>query len=573
MPSPLSSDCSLPRRHADFRTLTEAIDYAAGGGRGLNFYSGRGQLLEVLSYADLATQARSLARRMLRSGIAAGDRIALIAETDADFVRAFCACQFAGAIPVPLPLPMPFGGREGYIAHLRGMITAARSSGLLGPDALSSWIAEAAEGLGLRVVGSLAVFDGVAEDGVELPVISEDEVAYLQFSSGSTRFPMGVTVTHRALMANTRAIAVNGLAVRDGDRGVSWLPFYHDMGLVGFLLTPLASQVTIDFLPTREFARRPLTWLSVLAANGGTLSYSPSFGYELCARRAATASTDGLDLSRWRAAGIGGDMIRPHVLAGFAETFAPRGFDARAFVASYGMAEATLAVSFAPLDRGIETSRVDMDVLEEDGNVVPPGAATARSREFVLCGAPLPDHAVELRDPDGAVVPEGRVGRIFVRGPSMMRDYFDQPEETQRVLSADGWLDTGDLGYLAGGALVITGRAKDLIIVNGRNIWPQDLEWTAEQLDALRSGDAAAFSVDDGGDGEAVVLLVQCRLSNAEARTALKAAVAGAVRAEHGVEAEIVLVPPHSLPQTSSGKLSRARARRLYVEGRFADAA
>jgi fatty-acyl-CoA synthase len=266
-------------------------------------------------------------------------------------------------------------------------------------------------------------------------------------------------------------------------------------------------------------------------------------------------------------------MIRPNVLAAFAETFAPRGFDGRAFVASYGMAEATLAVSFAPLGGGIETSRVDMDRLEEDGIAEAPEAGAPRARDFVLCGAPLPDHQVEVREPDGTPLPEGRVGRIYVRGPSLMRDYFDQPEETARVLSADGWLDTGDLGYRIGEMLVITGRAKDLIIVNGRNIWPQDLEWTAEQAEALRSGDAAAFSVDNGGDSEAVIVLIQCRLSDAEARLALKAAISGAVRAEHGVEAEVVLVPPHSLPQTSSGKLSRARARRLYVEGRFSEAA
>nr|WP_209767346.1 fatty acyl-AMP ligase [Azospirillum rugosum] len=570
MSSPTPSTCPLPLRKADFATLTEALDYAADSERGLNFHSGNGQLLEALTYRDLRAQAVSLARRLLAAGFKPGERIALIAETSGDFVRAFFACAYAGIAPVPMPLPMAFGGREGYVSHIRGMLGTARASGLFAPASLVGWVAEAAEGLGLRAVGDLGVLDGFAEQGIDLPAVGDDDVAYLQFSSGSTRFPSGITVTHRSFMANARAIVEHGLRIDTGDRGVSWLPFYHDMGLVGFLLAPLTAQVSVDFLPTHEFARRPLTWLTLISRNRGTLSYSPSFGYELCARRAALSKPEGIDLSSWRGAGIGGDMIRPHVLANFAETFASCGFDRRAFVPSYGMAETTLAVSFAPLDTGAEVDCVDMDVLEDDGRAVAPQAADARARDFVLCGPPLPDHAVEIRDPDGAILGERRLGRLFVRGPSLMSGYFEQPEETARTLSADGWLDTGDLGYRVGEALVITGRAKDLIIVNGRNIWPQDLEWSAERVSGLRSGDVAAFSVDQS-EAERIVVLVHCRTPDPEARETLKAAVAGALRAEHGAEARIVLVPPHSLPQTSSGKLSRSRARQLFLRGTFGE--
>jgi len=568
MPDPTPSNCPLPLRAADFATLTDALDYAARSERGLNFHSGRGDLVEVLPYAALREQARSLARRMLGAGFRPGERIALIAETDGDFVRAFCACACAGLVPVPMPLPLAFGGREGYVAHIRGMLRAARVAAALAPAALVAWVAEAAEGLGLRAIGDLSVFDRAPEDGGPLPQAGPDDVAYLQFSSGSTRFPLGAAVTHRALLANARAIIEHGLRIAAGDRCVSWLPFYHDMGLVGFLLTPLAVQISVDYLPTREFARRPLTWLSLISRNRGTLSFSPSFGYELCARRAATLVPEGLDLSCWRAAGIGGDMIRPHILAGFAEAFAPHGFDRRVFVPSYGMAEATLAVSFAPLDTGVTVDRVDMDRLEDEGTAAEPRGDGARARDFVLCGPPLPGHAAEVRAEDGTVVGERRLGRIFVRGPSLMRGYVNRPEETARVLSPDGWLDTGDLGYRTGGQLVITGRAKDLIIVNGRNIWPQDLEWSAERVDGLRSGDAAAFSIDHG-DAERITVLVHCRTTDPAARAALKAAVAGALRAEHGAEADVHLVPPHSLPQTSSGKLSRSRARQLFLAGAF----
>lgn len=572
MLSPTPSECPLPLRKADFPTLADALDYAAASGRGLNFYSGRGELLEALSYRDLRDQASSLARRMLKAGFAPGERMALVAETDGDFVRAFCACIYAGIIPVPMPLPAAFGGRNGYIAHIRGMLAAAGASGTLAPPSLAAWVAEAAEGAGQRLVGSLGIFDGLQEEGVDLPAPDADGTAYLQFSSGSTRFPLGVAVTHRALMANTRAIAEHGLRIVQGDRGTSWLPFYHDMGLVGFLLTPLCSQVSVDYLPTHEFARRPLTWLSLISRNRGTLSYSPSFGYELCARRASGSVPEGLDLSSWRAAGIGGDMIRPHILARFSETFAPCGFDRRAFVPSYGMAETTLAVSFAPLGTGVELDRVAMRSLEEGGQVEAPAAEEGRVRDFVLCGPPLPEHDAEIRDPDGKPLGDRRLGRIFVRGPSMMSGYFDRPEETARVLSADGWLDTGDLGYRVGRSLVVTGRAKDLIIINGRNIRPQDLEWCAERADGLRSGDAAAFSVDDG-QAERVVVLVHCRATDPASRDALKTAVSGALRAEHGVEAEVVPVPPHSLPQTSSGKLSRSRARQLFLSGAFGEGA
>jgi fatty-acyl-CoA synthase len=376
-------------------------------------------------------------------------------------------------------------------------------------------------------------------------------------------------VTHRALMANVSAIGVHGLKVAPPDRATSWLPLYHDMGLIGFFLSPMACQVSLDLLPTSAFVRRPLLWLDLISKHRSSISYSPTFGYELCARRAETVSLEGLDLSAWRAAGIGGDMIRPGVMAAFAERFAEAGFDASAFVASYGMAEATLALSFAPLNRGLKAERLDVDALEHDQVARKPNGSASRLREFALCGPALPGHELQVRDPDGKALPEHRVGRIFARGPSLMQGYFDQPEETRRVMSADGWLDTGDLGYHSAGEIVITGRAKDLIIVNGRNVWPQDLEWTAEaEAAVLRSGDVAVFSVPSEGE-ETVVALVQCRTSDPEAREKLRADIAGCLRLRHGVETEVVLAPPHSLPKTSSGKLSRSRAKALYQSGAF----
>lgn len=569
-PTP-SLNASLPLRHGDFATLTEALDYAARGETGLNIHSPRGELTDVIPYRVLREEARALAGRMLAAGLKPGDRVAMIADTDAAFIRAFFACQYAGLAPAPMPLPAAFGGKDAYVAHIRRMILSARAVAALGPADLQAWLGEAAEGLDLLLVGGLDEFpeDGLPESA--LPVVRPEDLCYLQFSSGSTRFPLGISVTQKALMANAAAICRDGLKVRVGDRAVSWLPLYHDMGLVGFLLTPLACQLSLDILPTRAFARRPFLWLELISRNGGTLSYSPSFGYDLCTRRAETLSFDGLDLSKWRGAGIGGDMIRPATLKAFAERFAAAGFPATAFVPSYGMAEAVLCLTTAPLDVELKTETVDSALLELENRVAPPRSGS-RAREFALCGVPLPGYVLEVRAPDGSVVAPGAVGRVFAQGPSLMQAYFDQPEETARVLSVDGWLDTGDLGYMTQGQLVVTGRAKDLIIVNGRNIWPQDLEWTAEaEAGNLRSGDVAVFSVDHG-EQEEVVALVQCRIRDEDARTALRDSLAKVIRQRHGLEVSVVLVPPHALPQTSSGKLSRSSAKALYLRGAFASA-
>jgi len=573
--SPTPTEGGLPRRLGDFATLADALDYAARGETGLNFYNGKGELSVALPYHALRADALSLARRLLRAGLVRGDRVAIVAETHADVVAAFFACQYAGLIPALLPLPPAFGGKDAYVEHIRRLVAAARASALFVPRPLVDWLAPFASDARLKAFGTVAELPPEAPDAAAPPLVPSRpaDVAYLQFSSGSTRFPIGVAVRQRELMSNVEGIVRHGLQGRPDDRAVSWLPLYHDMGLVGFLLAPLAAQISVDLLPSQDFARRPHLWLRLLSANRGTLSYSPSFGYELCVRRGRGAATAAgpLDLSAWRVAGIGGDMIRAPVLQRFAETFGADGFRAESFVPSYGMAEATLAVSFAPLGAGVRTDMVDLDRLEREGLAAPPTWRSRRVRPFVLCGPPLPGTELEIGGAAGEALPERRVGRILVRGPGLMRGYDGRPAETAAVLSPDGWLDTGDLGYRLGEEVVVTGRAKDLIIVNGRNVWPQDLEWSVEQsVPALRSGDVAAFSVDEF-ETETVVLLVETRgAPNPRARQALAATVAGTLRARHGLEGRVVLVPPGSLPHTSSGKLSRVLARARYLEGDFA---
>jgi fatty-acyl-CoA synthase len=567
LPGATPTSSGIPPRRGDFLTLTAALDYAAQGETGLNFYSVRGELTRALPYRELRGAALALAATLAGAGLCPGERVGIVADTQPEFVVAFFACQYAGLVPAPLPLPAAFGGRDAYRAHIGRLVAESRAAALLGPPALTDWLAPLVGQAGLRLCSTVADLAQAGHPDGALPAPDPGGVAYLQFSSGSTRFPLGVVVQQAALMANAAAMLAHGLQTRAGDRAISWLPLYHDMGLVGFLLSPMAGQITVDLLATADFARRPLLWLSLIAERRCTVAYSPSFGYDLCVRRVRQAAGLSLDLSCWRVAGIGGDMIRPAVLARFAETFAPQGFDARAFLPSYGMAEATLAITFAPLGRGIETDTVDLDRLERDGVASPP-APGGRARTVVLCGVPIPEHELEIRGADGRALPDRAVGRILARGPSLMRGYDARPAETSAVLSADGWLDTGDIGYRLGGALVVTGRAKDLIIINGRNIWPQDLEWTVEQaVPEIRSGKIAAFSVEEDGR-EVLVLAAEARaLSGQAAGAALAASIGDTLRAQHGLDGRVLLLPINTLPYTSSGKLSRSAARARYLAG------
>ena len=560
----------LDQLAGEFVTLADALDYAADGETGLNFYSIRGELTLALPYRTLRHEALSLARRLLQLGLRQGERVAIVAETHPDFVRVFFACQYAGLVPAPLPMPFVFGGRETYVAHVRRLIGEARAVALFVPEALRGWFSTG-DAAGLRLCSTLAELPAAGADtDIVLPTIGADHTAYLQFSSGSTRFPIGVVVKQRALMVNVSGILRHGLQIAPDDRAVSWLPLYHDMGLVGFLLSPLAGQVTVDLLATQDFVRRPQLWLSLISGNRGTISYSPSFGYELCTRRERAINKAELDLSSWRIAGIGGDMIRPASLSSFARIFAPCGYRPDAFLPSYGMAEATLAITFAPVGQGIETDIVDLDRLEQDGVAMRPASPEARARTLVLCGTSLPGHEIEIRGADGERLGERRVGRIFVRGASLMQGYDRRPEETKAILSPDGWLETGDLGYRLDDTLVLTGRAKDLIIINGRNIWPQDLEWSIERSVAdVRTGDVAAFSIEQDGQ-ETLIVAVEARgVADPVDSERLVRAVGDAVRAGHGLDSLVVLVAPGSLPYTSSGKLSRSAVRQRYLADRL----
>ncbi|HVL79833.1 MAG TPA: fatty acyl-AMP ligase [Sphingomicrobium sp.] len=555
----------LPRRLADFATLGEALDYAARGRRGMNFHDARGNLACAYSFADLREDSLANAQRFIALGLRPGDRLALVAETGAEFAAAFFGAVYSGAWPVPLPLPTSFGGREAYVDQLKVMLSSSDPTLFLYPEELAVFAGDAAAQLGIaaRSWESLPEIEPAA---AELPPADTDEIAYLQYSSGSTRFPHGVAVTHRALLDNLRAHAV-GLEIIDSDRCISWLPWYHDMGLVGCMLSPMANQLSVDYLKTEDFARRPLAWLDMISRNPGTsLSYSPTFGYDICSRRMSsqTRAEDRFDLTRWRIAGNGADMIRPDVMQAFVDAFADAGFEASAFCPSYGLAEATLAVSLMPPGEGIRLELVEESELSGEGSQAQ--ERPRRYRAIVNCGKAVTGMEIEIRGEDGSPLPDRSIGRVFVRGTSVMAGYF-RDEEATRACLQDNWLDTGDMGYLSGGYIFIVGRAKDMIIINGRNHWPQDIEWAVEQLPGFKSGDIAAFAITGPSGEETPAVLVHCRISDPHERGRLRDDIRERVRAITGISPVVELIPPRTLPRTSSGKLSRTKARNLYLSG------
>ena len=362
---------------------------------------------------------------------------------------------------------------------------------------------------------------------------------------------------------NLHEICEHGLSLTCKDRFVSWLPFYHDMGLVGFVLAPVASQSSVDYLSPRTFAMRPRLWLKLISENRGTVSSSPPFGYALCAKRLRVADAETYDLSSWRVACVGAERIHAGPLKEFADMLKPSKFDPRAFVPCYGMAECALAVSFAPLGKGVSIDLVDKLAMTDDALATPlaVGSDPIDGLEFVDCGNLLPSYRLEIRDDAGNQLEERVCGRICLHGPSVMTGYFQHPEATAAVLGEDGWLDTGDIGYMMGDQLVITARRKDVIIINGRNIWPQDLEFIAEGVPKVRMGNVSAFSVAEPGEPEMVVMVVESRHKD----SGLIEELSRRVQQQFGISVHIDLVAPRTLPRTSSGKLSRSRAKQDFL--------
>ena len=549
-----------------FTSLADALTYAAQGDTGYNFYGHSGELQHVLSYRQLLADAQSLARRLAGLGCPRGARVGIVAETDPMFHRFFFACQFAGLIPVAVPAGIQLGAHKAYVGQIRRMLESCGASIAIAPESHAELLAEVAQSLKLVMSGTPEDFEALPEAAIELQPSQGSEIAYLQYTSGSTRFPRGVEITQETALANLREIAISGISLNRDDRVVSWLPFYHDMGMIGFILVPLIGQLSADYLASRTFAMRPRLWLKLLSDNRGTISSSPTFGYALCARRLRPSDYERYDLSNWRAACVGAEQIKPEPLRVFAETLAPCGFNPKAFTACYGMAETVLAVSFAPLNQGLQVDFVDSELMATKGAAVEVSPDHENASGYVDCGRVLPGFEFAIRDTNGNDLPDRQCGEIYLRGASVMSGYFCDEEASRSVLSEDGWLDTGDIGYRVGSHLVITARSKDVIIIKGRNIWPHDMESVAEKLEEVRLGGVAAFAVpqDDGEDQ--AVLVVETRDRDPESREELIHSIWALMHENFGINVLIDLVKPGTLPRTSSGKLSRSLSRTGYFE-------
>jgi len=568
MTNPTPTESGRPLVLSDFETLCEGLDYAAQGNTGFNFYSSKGELVTCLPYAELRERAIDTAKKLV-SFAEKDARIGICAVTSPEFAILFFACQYAGLVPAPLPLPVTLGGRTSYERQLQRMAETGEFHALFTPASMEPIITSALNDNTTTVL----TFEEVEElpQGEELRPHTSNDLCYIQYSSGSSSSPKGIIGTQKSVIANCRGISKHGLETNKQDRGVSWLPLYHDMGLIGCMIAPMMTQMSTDYLDPQDFTRRPITWLELISRNRGTMSYSPTFGYELCSRRWRDDRT--LDLSSWRIAGIGADMVRPEPLKEFAAVFGIMGFTENSFTPSYGLAETTLAATFAPLRQGLLTHTIDMNRFARTGEAVEASDITPpeSQRTFVACGKILPDHEMEIRGEDGNALGQKQVGRICLKGPSVSPGYFRNALATKSAFSKDGWLDTGDLGYWLDDQVVVTGRYKDLILWHGRNIWPQDIEWAAQAAAPHRCGCAAAFSLGGAGDQKQIMLLLECRTRDPKLLEDIHKTVTAAIRLEVGVPVQLQLVPRRSMIITSSGKLSRARVKDKFLKGGMMD--
>ncbi|MGO9063253.1 MAG: fatty acyl-AMP ligase [Myxococcaceae bacterium] len=556
VPSRLVGAAQPPPRHA---SILEALRRAAEHPSGLTFVDAS-ESEETLLWSEVRTRARATAGALRRLGVRAGDRVAIVLPTAPDFMDAFFGSLLAGAVPVPLYPPVRLGRLEEYhkatarMLQLSGAVLVL-TDGLVG-RLLGQAVAAARPRLGCHRVGPLRE---AGETPFEQPV-EPQALAAVQFSSGSTVDPKPVALSHANVMAQVETIR-SLMPVRDGVRplGVSWLPLYHDMGLIGCLVNAVAYPGPLVLLRPEQFLARPALWLRALSRHRGTLSAAPSFAYALCVRRIRSEELEGVDLSSWALALNGAESISAEVARRFVERFSPYGFDPRALVPAYGLAEASLAVAFAPSRSALRTVSVNATALAAEGQVRP------GNRTLVSVGRPVPGAEVEIREESGAVVPLGTVGRIHVRGPSVMVGYLDQPEATRSAV-VEGWLDTGDLGFVADGELVVCGRAKDVIVLRGANHVPQEFEEALEGLAGVRAGCAVALgAIPPGLEGEELVLLVELGLG---APGDLADQIRTRVLERTGIRPHSVeLLTPGTLPRTSSGKLRRREALRRWQTG------
>lgn len=545
-------------------SLVSRLEAAADLGGAVTFVGSTGDSggeAERVEWKRLFDDAQAAASALQTHGVAPGTHVAILGPTTRRLVTAIEATWLAGAATVMLPLPMRLGSIEEFVAQTRARILAADAVLVVADPALADLLD--------RRPGDppVVMLDELAREGRSAsyvrPADDPDTLAILQYTSGSTSDPKGVMLPHRCVAANIDAIAAGAALDPATDVGVSWLPLYHDMGLIGLLATPMAIGLDLVLAAPQDFLASPARWMEWISEFGGTATAGPNFSYVLATR--ALRRLEGLDLSRWRLALNGAEPVDPRAVEAFTDAGASHGLDRRAAFPAFGMAEATLAVTFPEPGSGLRVDVVDGRVLETEHYATPVAAGSADARSLALLGRPVPGLELRICEPaSGAEMSEREVGEIEIRGDSVTTGYYNRPDATAAAFH-DGWLRTGDLGYVADGELVVCGRSKDVIILGGRNVHPQDVERAVHDVEGVRAGNVIAFGAEGRKGREALVVVAESKTS--ERAEELRATVAQRVRDAVGLTPEeIVLVRPGTLPKTSSGKLQRSLCRTRYLE-------
>jgi fatty-acyl-CoA synthase len=543
--------------------LLQRIERAAARGTNVTFVVGGSE--DVASWGELHEQAKGYAAALQAQGVRPGDHVALLSPTTRSLVTAIQGTWLAGGTIVVLPLPMRLSSIEEFVAQTRRRIRHADAGLVVVDPELAAFVTP--EPGDPRMVGLDDLAGGDARRWVR-PPDDPNRLAILQFTSGSTSDPKGVMLPDRVLCANLDAVAEAATLDPDDDVLVSWLPLYHDMGLVGLLTLPMSTGARLVLGAPQDFTAKPARWMEWVSTYGGTATAGPNFSWVLATR--ALARSEPLDLSRLRVALNGAEPIDPDQVEAFVAAGRRHGLRPEAVFPAFGMAEVAIGGTFPEPMSGMVTDCVDRRVLETERYAAPADPGAAGSRRLPLLGRPVPGLEIRIVDPDtGVPLREREVGELEIRGTSVTPGYYRRPDANAQLFH-DGWLCTGDLAYLLDGQLVMCGRIKDVIIVGGRNLFPEDVERAVGQLDGVRAGNVIAFGVDGDRGRESLVVVAESRAVDDDV-AALRRLVAERVRDAVGVPArDIVLVAPGTLPKTSSGKLQRSLCKRQYRDGRLA---
>lgn len=518
----------------------------------------------AITYRELLEGARNIAAQLHALGIVRGDTVALMLQTGPDYFHCFFGILLAGAVPVPLYPPASAAQFEDHVRRQTGVLDNCGARVLITMQeahAVARLLRDRVSTL--QHVITPDALRAPAGRKPPAPQIAATDLALLQYTSGSTGAPKGVMLSHANLLANVRAMAAH-IDAGPRDVFVSWLPLYHDMGLIGAWLGSLYCAAELVVMSPLSFIARPERWLRAIHRHRGTISAAPNFAYQMCTERLDDAALAGLDLSSWRCAFNGAEPVSPRALRRFAERFSACGFDPHALMPVYGLAECSLGLAFPPPGRGPKYDRISREAFMRSGRAQPSDEPDAL--EFVGCGYALPGHEIRVVDDAGNELPERQVGQIQFRGPSATSGYFRNEEATRALIRGD-WLNSGDLGYMAEGEIHVTGRAKDLIIHAGRNLYPQEIEETVGQLPGVRAGRVVAFAAR-GEDRERLVVVAETREQDRAERERIEQRIAAAVAAlGAGTPEDILLAAPGTILKTPSGKVRRAAMRELYERG------